>query len=101
SSGQTMLINGSNFVSGATLTFHDPQSNTYAGRGATFNSSSQLSHPFNNGNDAGTWTVFVVNPDGQTSNTWSFTVTAAAPSISGLSPSSYPASSSGQTMLIN
>ena len=71
-----MLINGSNFQSGATLTFHDPQGNAYAGRATTFNSSGQLSHPFNNGNDPGTWTVFVVNLDGQSSNTVNFTVTA-------------------------
>jgi hypothetical protein len=101
-SSQTMLINGSNFQSGATLTFHDPQGSPYAGRATTFISSSQLSNPFNNGNDAGTWTVFVTNPSGQTSNTWTFTVTAApAPSISGLSPNWYPTSSSAQTMLIN
>src|SRR5204863_284758 len=63
---QTMLVNGSNFQSGATLTFRDPAGNTYANRGATFNSANQLSHPFNNGNAAGSWTVYVVNPDSQT-----------------------------------
>src|SRR6266542_874539 len=93
SSNQTMLINGSNFVSGATITYHDPQGTPYV-RTPTFVSSSQLSHSFNNGNDPGTWTVFVTNPNGQTSNTWNFTVTAAAPVISGLSPASYPTSSS-------
>jgi hypothetical protein len=72
-SNQTMLINGSNFRSGATVTFHDPQGNPYV-RTPTFVSSSQLSHQFNDGSDAGTWTVFVTNPNGQTSNTWSFTV---------------------------
>ena len=72
-SSQTMLINGSNFQSGATLTFHDPQGNAYV-RTPTFVSSSQLSHSFNDGSDAGTWTVLVTNPNGQTSNTWSFTV---------------------------
>jgi serine/threonine protein kinase len=71
---QTMTINGSNFQSGATLTFHDPQNIVYAGRTTTFISSSQLQHSFNNGKDPGTWTVFVTNPDGQTSNIWSFSV---------------------------
>lgn len=37
-------------------------------------SSSQLSHWLNDASDAGTWTVFVSNPDNQTSNIWSFTV---------------------------
>jgi hypothetical protein len=68
-----MLINGSNFQSGATVTFHDPQGNPYV-RTPTFVSSSQLSHSFNDGSDAGTWTVYVTNPGGKTSNTWSFSV---------------------------
>ncbi len=72
-SNQTMLINGSNFQSGATVTFHDPQGNPYV-RTPTFVSSSQLSHSFNDGSDAGTWTVYVTNPGGKTSNTWSFSV---------------------------
>ena len=80
-SSQAMLINGNNFKSGATLTFHDPQGNPYAGRATTFISSNQLSHPFNNGNNAGPWTVFVTNPDGHTSNTWNFTVTVASATI--------------------
>jgi hypothetical protein len=39
----------------------------------TFVSSTQ-SNQFNGANDAGTWTVFVTNPGGQISSTWSFTV---------------------------
>ena len=97
---QTMLINGSNFQSGATVTFHDPQGNSYL-RTPTFVSSVQLSNQFDDNSDVGTWTVFVTNPNGQTSSTWSFAVTAAAPSISGLSPTTYPASTNNQTMLIN
>src|SRR5205814_353219 len=100
---QTMLINGSNFQNGATLTFHDPQGNTYAAPGASSHSLRDALPMFNNGNAAGTWNVTVVNPDGQSSNTVNFTVTAAtpAPSISGLSPTSYPASGNPQTMLVN
>jgi nitrogen fixation protein FixH len=102
SSTQSMVINGSNFVNGATITFHDPQGNAFP-RTPSFNSTSQLSYSFNNGNDPGSWTVFVTNPDGKTSNTWNFTVTSVvpAPAISGLSPSTYPASNSSQSMLIN
>ncbi|HKH47463.1 MAG TPA: IPT/TIG domain-containing protein [Thermoanaerobaculia bacterium] len=106
SSNQTMTIYGSNFQSGASLTF-DPPTGSNIGSTAsklTFVSSSQLVYQFNNGNDAGTWTVRVNNPDGQSSGTYSFTVTGVtipAPSISSVSPSSYPASSSNQTMTIN
>ncbi len=84
-----MLINGSNFQSGCTITFHDPQGNPYV-RTPTFNSSSQLSHPFNDNSDSGTWTVFVTNPDNQTSNTWNFQVTAmiSAPTVTTTTPSS-------------
>ena len=69
SSNQTMLINGSNFQSGATVTFHDPQGNPYV-RTPSFVSSRQLSHQFNDGSDAGTWTVFVTNPDGPGAARW-------------------------------
>lgn len=44
----TMTIDGSNFVSGCTITYHDPQSNVYTST-PTFVSSSQLTHSFNNG----------------------------------------------------
>src|SRR5215210_5840598 len=105
SSNQTMTIYGSNFQNGASLTF-DPPTGSNIGSTAsklTFVSSSQLVYQFNNGNDAGTWTVRVNNPDGQSSGTYGFTVTGVitpAPSISSVSPSSYPASSSNQTMTI-
>ena len=35
-SAQKITINGSNFVSGATLTYHDPQGNSYPGHSSTF-----------------------------------------------------------------
>src|SRR5690606_39336332 len=55
----------------------------------------------NNENDYGTWQVRVNNPGGQSSNWESFTVTAAAPTISSLSPSSMPGSNSDQQLTIN
>ena len=99
---QTLLINGSNFVNGATVTFHDPQGNAYP-RSATFVSASQLSNQFDDANDSGTWTVSVTNPDSQTSGTFNFTVTATSsvPTVSGVSPSPVPSSNSNQTLLIN
>src|ERR1035437_21425 len=42
----------------------------------TFVSSSQITYQFNNGNDAGNWTVRVNNPGGQSSGAASFTVQA-------------------------
>ncbi|MGQ0700516.1 MAG: carbohydrate binding domain-containing protein [Panacagrimonas sp.] len=105
SSNQSMTINGSGFVSGATLVFDPPTGsnlNSTASR-LSFVSSSRIDYQFNNGSDAGTWTVRVKNPNGQQSATKSFTVTAVAspPSISSVSPSTYPASSSTQSMTIN
>jgi hypothetical protein len=101
---QTLQIYGNNFQSGATLTYHDPQGNAYSARSATFVNAGQLTDPvFNNGNDSGTWTVMVVNPGGQTSSAYSFTVSAStpAPSITGVSPSPVPGSSSVQKLTIN
>jgi surface antigen len=77
SSNQTMTINGSHFQSGATLSFVPPEGGTPIGSTAsklTFVSSSQLSYQFNDGNDAGNWSVTVINPGSVRSNTWSFTV---------------------------
>jgi hypothetical protein len=105
SSNQTMTIFGSNFQSGDTLTFFPPEGGSIPSTSSklTFVSSTQLSYQFNNANDVGTWSVQVNSPDGtQHSNTVSFTVTGVTltPSISSVSPSSYPASSSNQTMTI-
>jgi uncharacterized protein (TIGR03437 family) len=98
---QSMQINGSSFQSGATVTFHDPQGNSYPNKPATFVSSSQLSLMFNNNNDAGTWTVTIVNPGGQSSSAFNFTVSGAAPSVSGVSPNPVPGSNNAQQLTIN
>lgn len=91
--GQTLQINGGNFQSGATLTYHDPQGNAYTGRTATFVNSGQLIDPaFNNASDGGTWTVTVVNPGGSSSSPFSFSTSGSsiAPTLTSLttSPSS-------------
>jgi hypothetical protein len=101
-SAQTLTINGSNFQNGATLTYVDTNGKSYPGRGTNFVNSGQLVDPaFNDASDAGNWTVTVVNPGGQSSNTFTFTVSAGAPTITSLSPPSYPSSGSNQTMTIN
>jgi hypothetical protein len=100
---QTMLLNGSNFQSGATLLFtpaHGSQIPSTASK-LTFVNSSQLSYQFNNQSDAGTWSVKVINPDGKNSATVSFTVTAVAPTITSVSPDSPVATGTAQTFAIN
>src|SRR5208283_2881675 len=102
SSAQQLTINGSNFVSGATLTYHDPQGNSYPGHSTTFVNSGQLIDPaFNDANDGGTWTVMVVNPGGLSSAAYSFSVSAAGPTVTSVSPNPVPGSSSAQQLTIN
>ena len=103
-SAQQITINGSNYQSGATLTYHDPQGNSYPGHSSTFVNSGQLLDPaFNNASDAGTWTVTVVNPGGQSSTAFNFTVSAstAAPTITSVTPNPVPGSNSAQQITIN
>ncbi len=105
-SRQTLTINGSNFVNGATLTFDPPTGSNINSSSSwlTFNSSSRITYQINNDNDAGTWQVRVTNPDGRTSGWASFTVTAPAtpsPTITSVSPTSMPGSTSRQTLTIN
>ena len=61
-----MKIVGSNFQSGATLTFTDPEGASIASNAAklTFVSSSEIDYQFNDGSDAGTWSVRVNSSDG-------------------------------------
>ena len=101
---QTMLINGANYVNGDTLTFVDPQGASIPSTASklTFVSSAQLSYQFDDGSDPGNWSVTVNSADGtQHSNTWNFTVTPGARTITSLSPPSYPSMAGNQTMLIN
>jgi hypothetical protein len=102
-SAQQITINGSNFQSGATLTYHDPQGKSYPGHSSTFVNSGQLLDPaFNDTSDAGTWTVTVVNPGGQSSTVFSFTVAAVVtPTVTQVLPSPVPALNSNQTVTIN
>ncbi len=104
-SNQTFTINGSNFANGATLTFYPPTGGALGSTAAklTFVSSSQIIYQLNNASDVGIWAVRVNNPNGQSSGTASFTVTAVVPPplITSVSPASYPASANNQTMTIN
>ena len=99
-SSQTMELFGSNFGSGDTLTFFDPQGTSHASGAAklTVVSSTEMEYQFNDGGDPGTWTVEVNSPDGTLHSFYSFAV--AAPSLSSVSPTSYPASTSSQMMVL-
>jgi hypothetical protein len=75
----TMRLIGSNFQGGDTLTFTFPDGTTHANaRAVTFVSSTQLDYQFDDGNDAGNWSVRVNSPDGtQHSSFDAFTVAGA------------------------
>ena len=96
-----MELFGSNFGSGDTLTFIDPQGTSHASGAAklTVVSSTEMEYQFNDGGDPGLWTVLVNSPDG-TAHSGAYSFTVAAPSLSSVSPTSYPASTSSQIMEI-
>jgi len=101
-SAQTLTINGSGFVAGATVNL------TYSG-GAVVHpaiasaTGTQIAAAVNVGTTARVWTVQVVNPGGAASSAATLTVTApsAAPAITSLSPNPMTGSSANQTLTIN
>ncbi|HLV80013.1 MAG TPA: hypothetical protein VKT32_07000 [Chthonomonadaceae bacterium] len=96
--GFTLTVNGSNYVSGATVNWNGSALST------TFGSSSQLtaSVPAADIASAGTASVTVTS-GGQTSNTATFTINNPnpVPTISSLSPSSVAAGSAQFTLTVN
>jgi len=102
---QTLILNGSNFQGTPTLTFVPPEGGRIASTASklTFVSSGQLSYQFNSRTDPGTWSVSVVNPDGQQSTPLTFVVTQVsqpAPTITSASPAAMSASTSTLNTLI-
>ena len=96
SSNHTMKLIGSNFQSGDTLTFAAPEGASIASNASklTFNSSSELDYQFNDGSDAAPGTLASTIPTARLiRGIEPFTVAEAVltPSISSVSPSSYPA----------
>ncbi len=95
----TLTINGSNFMSTSTVTYHG------VSHTATFVSASQLTIALttNDQATAGAYAVVVANPSpgGGDSNSVSFTVNNLAPRISSLSPTSAAAGAAGQTLTLN
>ncbi len=104
SSSQPFYINGANFVSGCNVTLRDiTAGQTFANRTITSFSSTQIRIDPVFTTAAHTWSVEVINPDGQSSGQYQFNVQApsAAPSITSVSPSSPTGSSSSQPFYIN
>ena len=78
----TMEILGSNFVSGDTLTYTDPQGDIYPSTASklTFVSSGEIEYQLDDDSDPGTWTVKVNSADGTVhSSAASFSVASAVP----------------------
>ncbi len=77
---QTLFINGSGFqnASGLEVLLKQPSGQTaLQGSQVSFLSTGQLSIQINVGTTSANWTVQVINPDGQSSNTFSFPVAPA------------------------
>ena len=78
-SNQTLTISGSGFATNATVSYHDPVTNqSYPAHAASVsNSNTIVDTQFDDGGDAGTWTVTVTNPGASPSNSYPFTVQAS------------------------
>jgi hypothetical protein len=99
SSAQVLTVNGSNFVTGATVTYNG------SARGATLVNSGQMAIQLTTADlsVAGSFPVVVTNPapGGGASNTVSLAVNNPVPAISSLSPASALVGGSAQTLTIN
>jgi len=74
SSSQTLTINGSSFVSGATVILKDLSYGGTYNKSTSYSSSSRLSISANFTNTTAVWSVQVVNPNGSSSNVYNFQV---------------------------
>ncbi len=96
---QTLTINGTNFVSNSTVTYHA------VAHTPTFLSSTQLTITLSASDQAtaGNYAVVLTNPTrgGGASNSVTFVVSNGVPSITTLSPASVTAGAAAQTMTIN
>jgi hypothetical protein len=94
---QTLTINGTNFLSTSTVTYHGVTHNP------TLISSTQLKITLSTSDQAaaGTDAVVVTNAGGSASNSVNFAVNNAAPSLSSLAPASATTGAAAQTLTIN
>src|SRR5208282_5846338 len=93
----TLTLNGSNFVSGDSVLWNGSSLTT------TFVSATQLSAavPASLITSPGSASVTVQAPGGATSNSASFTITAAAPSLTSISPTTAVAGGAAFTLTLN
>ena len=95
---QTLIINGTNFVSTSTVTYNA------VAHTATYVSSTELEIRLRASDlaTAGTYPVVVTNPapGGGASNSMNFTVGSPAPAITSLSPASATAGAAARTLII-
>jgi len=102
---QNVIVNGSNFVSGltVTVTFPNGMTGTLSGSQIGGISSTSFTMAIDFNNVSGSYSIRVNNPGGSQSNTFGFTVQpqAASPSISSISPSSLVATVGNQIVTVN
>lgn len=99
---QTVTINGSGFLSGATVTWRDKTFNqTYPDRQPIYISNNEIRIEPIFGTDPSNWTAQVKNPDGQTSNEFAFNVHAPVPVIESLNPNSIVAGGPSFELTVN
>jgi hypothetical protein len=97
SSPQSITINGSNFQSGAQVSFTPTVGGTVSVTPSSVTASAiQVSPTLS---QTGAWAVEVKNPDGGIATPYGFTVVAAAPSISYIYPTTMTASTTALTTL--
>ena len=104
-SAQPFTINGSNFVTGANVTLRDlTAGQTFANRVASSFSSTQIVINPIFTTAAHSWSVEVINPNGQSSGQFQFQIIAPLgppPVISSVSPNPVTGSNSAQPLTIN
>ncbi len=101
---QTFTISGSNFITGANVTLRDITTGiSYPNRAASAFSANSITINPVFGAVAHSWSVQVTNPNAQASNVFTFQVraSAAAPAITGVSPSSPVGSNTAQTLTVS
>lgn len=99
---QWLTINGTNFVSGLSVTLRT-NGETYPipSDRTEFVSSTRVRVYVNVTANPGSWTAQVTNPNGLSSDQFPFNVIAPVPTISSIDPSSRTAGSSGFTLTVN
>lgn len=100
---QNVRVNGSNFVSGLTVTVTFPSGGTGTLSGSQIQNVTSSSFTMRiTLNATGTWRIRVNNPNGEMSGQFQFNVTAAqTPTINSISPSSPFASNSDQNVSVS